>query len=76
MMIELIEIKLEEPRPCSIVIPKKLYDEISKIFEEGDFNRFIIEALAEGLKKVRFRNEYNKKQQKTLIRTAINFTSI
>ncbi len=63
-MSKMIEISMIVPKRVKILIPEKLFEEFEDAVKEEDLSKIVAEALAEELKKVRFRNQLEKASSK------------
>ena len=63
-MPKMIEINVIVPKKLKILVPQRLFEEFEQMVKEEDISRIITEALAEELKKIRFRIELVKASSK------------
>ena len=63
-MPKMIEINVIVPKKLKILVPQQLFEEFDHMVKEEDLSKVITEALAEELKKIRFRIELEKASSK------------
>ena len=63
-MPKMIEINVIVPKKLKILVPQRLFEEFEQMVKEENLNEIITEALAEELKKIRFRIELVKASSK------------
>ena len=63
-MPKMIEINVIVPKKLKILVPQRLFEEFEQMVKEENLSEIITEALAEELKKIRFRIELVKASSK------------
>ena len=63
-MIQMTEIHVVAPRNLRILVPHQLVEEFARLVPRKNLGEIITEALAEELKKIRFREDLNSVSRK------------
>lgn len=63
-MSKMIEVSMIVPKKVKILIPEQLFEEFEEMVKKNDVSAVITEALAEELKKVRFRAQLERVSSK------------
>jgi hypothetical protein len=66
-MAEMVEIHMIFPRELKILLPKRLFEELDQVVKEETISEIITEAIAEELKKLRFRKHLEQARGKAVL---------